>query len=364
MIEIQNIEYPNTFRRLTECIQFIVKLTDLGSEGTTIGLGYQLLDNNGNELSEKYRYDPKDTNNFSITINHIIKEYLFVKVPDTISSDPVSQSGYIGKFKLKLWEYVTTNGCETTEENEIESDLVTVLNSSLQWNDYYVGLNDIKLKHLSPNLELGVGAIDYMTVFDTKTLKIEYIKNGNVGHSITKTTVANEVSILKINVLDYEKIKIYQGTTLKYNIIPTCADLHFIFFDPYGSWSALSINKINEGIKNEQTEVCSSGGCITISDKKTYQQHGLSTVDKKNYEIISGQYEFLHSDIEYIKRFFASNNHFILLKKSDPDNYEWVKFILESGEYILFDDNSIKVSVKGSLAKGFKINETTVIANG
>ncbi len=367
MIEIQEISDPEIFRRLNECIEFSVRLTDLGTNDTVRALGYQLLDNNDNQLTDELRYDPKDTNFFKIILNHIVKEVLFIKVPSTSASDPVIQQGCLGKFKLKLWEYVTINNCETSKENETTTDLINVLNSSLQWDEASTDLSFLtfgyKLKFRSEYLELGKGAIDYMTVYGSNSIKVEYIKNSLVSQSITKSTVPDEVSNLKIDVLDYDNIKVYQGNNLSYTIIPTCADTHFIFLDPYGSWAGISLNKKSDAIKTEQTEVCSSGGCFAVQEKKSYQQHGMMTIDKKSFESINAEYEFIHTDIDYIKRFLASNNHYILIKKTNSIVFEWLKFILDSGEYIHFEDNQIKVSIKGYLAKGFSINETSVIAN-
>lgn len=352
----------------TECMWWEVKITDIGTDDEPKSLGYEFLDENDNVIATNMQPIRHKVNEWHrIFFNDLAEEILYSVYPNPQSNGFVAVPGSTNGIKIRIWENVTDTECDTTKNNIQTSGLARIINTSMQYNEkeYIIGGN-YEYQNKYKDIELCFGGYDYYMINAQSSGYVHLVYRNSAGIIQSVTHNHNSgTSILRIP-LDVEgatRVEIIKE--LGYNVytigIRNCTDtVNLLFRDPKQGWNGLCLNKDRWGIKTNQTEASMAEVCTSVHSTDSFQRLGLTVMQKESHEYIEASYRFNGTSIDYIKKFIASRDHLIAIKKWNGDDM-FVKFILNSGDYTLYEDGSIMLNITGFISAKYNNNPTNII---
>lgn len=360
-IELQNT--LKTFYAAHDCIELEFLMDDIGTAPDKKWMAYYVSSPDDIMLVDQQDYIKPYAidKTFIRDLKSVAENLVRTSIPD-LSLTTYEDTEIIRGIKLKYGE-VLFNGetCNTTVDFSLETDVMYILNASLQQKekDYFSGTTPVLLQHRDLNKILYKGQYDFFYVLGAGKVTVKFYE----GQTLVSTTVHEFTDDYKVNVVNVSphlygqsnsevtkaEVLVIHSTLLEdtlinqYNIFykDVCKDtenIGIIYLDSYGGRQALPLNKI---IKKELITKGDEVQKAFDSESEAFEYGGASLInmvnkDRKQFRM---QMNYSLNNLEVIRQFFSSAGKFI--QSGTGTDAVLNKCILENGTYVVYEDSSL-----------------------
>lgn len=359
-------------------VPFVFSMDDLGSAPTRIDFGCYLADNSGTRLHPlNKKYKPRATGvQFKKDFKTLCEQQVYTSFP---TDSALAQTDINITKKVKLYYgQVTFNSttCVTdTSSVTTQSSVINLINANCNVDTYplfgsetgYTAPRTGILLSQRPDRWKGVhGFKDYLWFMGAGTIILTfYYETTTVGTHTFTLTGADTAKYISLDHLVYShtgiitkaKIQVYDGTSdsgdtyyIDYCCKPDQDDyVGCLFLEPLGGRGMVATGSpSNYNLERSGNEVHKT---FDLSNTDVKSGHN-SIVHTKGVRKRTFRTEVIDSPgaIRWIENFFTSPGHH--LQKGYGANTVWEKFILESGNYTVFEQfKIIQIQFTGYLSE-------------
>lgn len=354
------------------CVTFGLTIDDIGSGTTIKKIGYKLQDENGNDITKKESVRPDIAGaEVMLDFSEDVQGIVSTMIPK-IGLPGVANDTYILKKVRLIYGEIATEDCDTIDSVNQQSDLITIVNASIQSYEKPLPLSGSRtLSHQPPVIWQYAGAYNYLWLLGTGGGNL--VSDDLQSVSLVAPFPANYIPLTtqelfpnpdELSWIEYtigsQKFKMI----LRHRCRRGMKFINILFLDPLGGRSAMSFEYIQEYSMQSSNEVIlRHTDCNPTSshsnDLITRQSVGMDTIfNKKNYERVTLYRDAPDNEghLEWYKAFLGSAGYHIQSVDADG-NPTWQKFIVESGTVAYNrEGDSTEFIVTGFIVPSYKVH--------